>query len=83
VLTTQQGPAGTLLPLSDEQSLVQNISRALQCYIDNPRLLEEHSARARDAFKPFDMMTCTARYQNLYAEVIEEGGRSSSTSASH
>jgi glycosyltransferase involved in cell wall biosynthesis len=83
MLTTQQGPAGTLLPLSDEQSLVQNISRAVQCYIDNPQLLEEHSARARDAFKPFDMMTCTARYQNLYAEVIEEGGRSSPTRASH
>jgi len=63
--------------------LVQDIGKALQYYIDNPLLLREHSARARDAFRNFDMMTCTARYQDLYAEVIEEGARSSSTSASH
>lgn len=71
--------AGTLIA-ADETGLTDRLAAAMQRYLDDPALRKVHAERAPAAFAKFDMATCAAAYDELYAEVV---ARSPSMSASH
>lgn len=73
--------AGTLL-VADEATLTDQLTAAMQAYLDDPALRSAHSARASAAFAKFDMAKCAAAYAALYAEVVG-GPINSSTRANH
>lgn len=75
--------AGTLLVFEDGQISVEDLSAAMQSYLDDPDLRRRHAALAPAAFVKFDMGTCAAAYARLYAEAVESGEINSSTKASH
>jgi glycosyltransferase involved in cell wall biosynthesis len=80
MLSTPDGQrAGILLGFDDQRVSVEELSAAMQAYVDDPGLRERHAALARGAFAKFDMGACAAAYSALYAEVV----RSSSIKRSH
>ena len=78
-IATMIGGAGVLLPFEDQRISVEDLTAAMQAYVDDPALRARHAALAPAAFAKFDMGRCAAAYVALYAEVAT----SSSTKASH
>ena len=82
VATMIAAPSGELagqLLVPNEATLVDDLTAAMQAYVDDPALRARHAALAPAAFAKFDMGRCAAAYASLYAEVTT----SSSTKASH
>lgn len=78
------GVAGQLLEANPRDDLAVRLAQALQRYIDDPALLQEHKNLTRGAFAKFDMQTCAANYVRLYEQVLDPHSASRpSTSASH
>jgi len=75
--------AGTLLDFDGEQISTDQLTAAMQAYLDDPALRERHAALAPAAFDKFDMGVCATAYARLYAEVAGVGSSNSSISASH
>jgi glycosyltransferase involved in cell wall biosynthesis len=68
--------AGQLLDFVDGQVSADQLTAAMQAYLDDPELRQRHAALAPAAFEKFDMGACSAAYARLYATI-------SSTMASH
>ena len=82
VATMIAAPSGELagqLLAPNEATLVDDLTAAMQAYVDDPALRARHAALAPAAFAKFDMGRCAAAYVALYAEVATN----SSTKASH
>lgn len=60
--------AGVLVEAS-ETVLADQLTAAMQAYVDDPALRARHAGLAAAAFAKFDMGTCAAAYAALYAEV--------------
>ena len=71
--------AGTLLSFHDERVSVEELSAAMQAYVDDPALRANHADLAQAAFAKFDMAACSNAYSALYERVVS----SSSIKASH
>lgn len=74
--------AGTLVS-PEETTLTNQLTAAMQAYLDDPALRERHAALAAAAFAKFDMGVCSAAYARLYAEVAGGDPSNSSISANH
>ena len=71
--------AGQLLDFDEGRVSVDQLTAAMQAYLDDPELRRRHAALAPAAFAKFDMAQCATAYVRLYAEVAT----SSSMSPSH
>ncbi len=75
--------AGTLLAFDGDRISTDQLTAAMQAYLDDPALRRRHAALASTAFAKFDMGVCAAAYARLYAEVAGADSSISSISASH
>jgi glycosyltransferase involved in cell wall biosynthesis len=63
-------PAGLLVPLQQAGKPDPNIiAKAMQRYIDDQALWEEHRRNASLAYKKFDIDVCVASYRNFFEQV--------------
>lgn len=60
--------AGQLVPIGEDGQLVSAFAAAMQRYLDDAALREEHSTRAAGAFAKFDMESCARHYLAVYEE---------------
>jgi glycosyltransferase involved in cell wall biosynthesis len=63
--------AGWVLPLSHNGKADPcRIASAMQCYVENPLLVNNHSQIARKASEKFSMEKCVKAYENVFLSVI-------------
>ena len=79
MIAAPSGELAGILVDADEAVLVDQLTAAMQAYVDDPELRARHAALAGAAFAKFDMGNCAAAYAALYAGVAS----SSSIKASH
>ena len=79
MISVPSGELAGVLIAPDEETLTDELTAAMQAYVDDPELRARHASLAPAAFAKFDMARCAAAYSALYAEVAT----SSSTKASH
>ena len=79
MIAAPSGELAGVLVEADEATLVDQLTAAMQAYVDDPALRARHAGLAAAAFAKFDMAKCAAVYAALYDEVASN----SSTKASH
>ena len=79
MIAAPSGELAGVLVEADETVLVDDLTAAMQAYVDDPALRERHAGLAAAAFAKFDMGKCAAAYAALYAAVASK----SLTKASH
>jgi glycosyltransferase involved in cell wall biosynthesis len=70
MLTQEDSKAGILINLINGKVQAKDIANAVEVYLNNPQLVERHSALALKAAQKFDMKNCAAAYTALYHEVV-------------
>ena len=82
MIATPSGECAGILIAADEATLTDDLTAAMQTYLDDPARRADHASLAPAAFVKFDMGVCAAAYAKLYA-VVDGAPNSSSISASH
>jgi glycosyltransferase involved in cell wall biosynthesis len=70
MLTTPEGLAGQVVPLEDGKVNPQAFADCLSRYLDDPALLERHTALARIAARKFDPVGMGRAYSELYRKAL-------------
>ena len=83
MITTPAGEQAGILVEPEQSTLTEQLTAAMQSYLDDSALLGRHAALAPAAFAKFDMGQCAAAYARLYAEVAGSTSISSATASSH
>ena len=78
MIAAPSGELAGVLVEADEATLVDQLTAAMQAYVDDPALRARHAGFAAAAFGKFDMAKCAAAYAALY-----DVASNSSTKASH
>lgn len=66
MIATPEGPAGKTFRIQQNGSDAETLAREMKKYLTDSQLYQQHCARAREAFKKFDMQTCVEGYEKLY-----------------
>jgi glycosyltransferase involved in cell wall biosynthesis len=83
MVAAPSGERAGMLVERDEATLTDQLTAAMQSYLDDPALRRRHAALAPAAFARFDMGRCAAAYAQLYAEVAGDVPITSATAARH
>lgn len=67
MLTANDKVAGQLLELKGQKISVADIKTAIEKYLQQEGLIEEHATYAASAFDKFDIVTCADHYERIYA----------------
>ncbi len=62
--------AGIVIPIQDNKVNSDQLSAAMQRYMEDKELYASHSAHAALCFKQFDMDVCADKYLDLYVKAI-------------
>lgn len=80
MIATPSGELAGMLVAPDEATLVDELTTAMQAYLDDPELRRRHAALTAAAFAKFDMERCADAYLRLYAASTGEAAIAETTS---
>lgn len=74
MLSSEDGMAGILVESFPEgRANVSSLSNAMESYLREDGLYEQHCKGARKAFQKFSMETCIEKYNNLFHSIVGTG----------
>jgi hypothetical protein len=71
MMTTNGKYAGQIIELNDSELNFEDIETAIEFYLLNPNLVEEHSLLAMEAAKKFMMKECLQNYEKYFYSILD------------